>query len=358
MSIKGWLHNQLKDNRYFYKHLYRIKLLLLSKFYDPFKLSYIARNVQLVFGPSNIDYGTSEAIVLCLVKDGETWINEFILHYLEKGFKHIVFLDNGSTDNTLKIAKKHKNITVLKTDIPFKGNNILLRRYLINRFSKGRWSLTVDIDELWDFPLSDKVNLKKFLDYLQSKGANAVIAQMLDMFRPTIPATKQPLKSYHLYDISSIKKDALTVPFGFKDRGLRYRKMLNPNIKFFRGGIRAQLFGLNKLWLTKMPLLFNGSPLKPLIHQHFSNETIIADISTVLFHFKFTHGFYEQVTNAVKHKHYLNDSMEYEQYLTVLNINPSLNFKESTAKNFESVNQLVNEDFLVISNDYHSITRK
>ncbi|MFC1851372.1 glycosyltransferase family 2 protein [candidate division CSSED10-310 bacterium] len=356
MSIIGRLPNKLKDNRYLFKSLLRGRLPSLFKLYDSIKLSHIARNVTPVFGPSTINYRTSEAIVLCLVKDGETWIKDFILHYKKKGFKHIVFLDNGSTDNTLKIAKKHKNVTILKTEIPFKENNILLRRYLINRFSKNRWSLTVDIDELWDFPFSDKVNLNNLLKYFKTKSANAVVAQMLDMYMPTIPTKKQPLKSYDLYDISHIKKDALTMPFGFKDCGLRYRKMLNKNIKFFRGGIRAQLFGLDYVWLTKIPLIFNNKPLKPIIHQHFSNDAKIADISTVLLHYKFTHGFKEQVKNAVRHEQYLNDSKEYKQYLTKQKNNPYLKLKQSTAKRLKSVNQLVNEDFLVVSNDYLKIT--
>ena len=86
---------------------------------------------------------------MCLVKDGESWIREFIEHYQRLGFKHIVFLDNRSTDEAIHLAKKYQNITILKTDVSFKNNNVLLRRYLVNRFAKNRWSLTVDIDELW-----------------------------------------------------------------------------------------------------------------------------------------------------------------------------------------------------------------
>ncbi len=351
MSILSRLFGKLRNDSSSLISSARVNIPHVFKPYDNSRLSHISRNVDLVFGPGTINYSKNEAIVLCLVKDGETWIHDFILHYTKMGFKHIVFLDNGSTDNTLKIAEKHKNVTLLKTEILFKRNNVLLRRYLINRFSKNRWSLTVDIDELWDFPFSEKVMLGDFLGYLNTKGADAVVAQVLDMFRTTIPNSMLHLKAYDLYDISHIKKDALSMPHGFEECGLRLTKNLNHNVRFFRGGIRAQLFDLDSIWLTKMPLLFNRRPLDPLIHQHFSNHATIADISTVLLHYKFTHGFQRQAQRAVRHKQYLNDSAEYVQYLAVLQKNPSLELKESTAK-LLSVNQLLDEGFLVISDDY------
>ena len=149
--------------------------------------------------------------MLCLVKDGEAWIREFIDDYFRKGFKHIVFLDNGSTDNSLAVAKQYPNITILQTDVPFKWNNILLRRYLVVRFGRERWSLTADIDELWDYPFSGRVSLAALFGYLRAQGANAMVAQMLDMFLPNLPSEPRPLKEYDRYDISEIRKDKLWI---------------------------------------------------------------------------------------------------------------------------------------------------
>jgi len=331
---------------------------VIVRLYDYIKLSYIARNVTHVFGSRIISYDHHEAIVLCLVKDGEVWIKEFIEHYFRKGFKHIVFLDNGSTDDTLQIAKKYANITILETKVPFKDNNILLRRYLIARFAKNRWSLTVDIDELWDYPFSDKVGLGALLRYLRGKGANALIAQMLDMFMPCLPSKKvDTLKAYDHYDISYVKKDALAIRGGFKDFGFSSNRDLNNKISFHKGGIRAQLFGLKNIWLTKMPLLFYDKTIQPLAHQHFSNNVNIADISSVIFHYKFTHLLRDQIQSAVRLQQYSGESSEYKRYMHALKNNPYLTLKQSTTKKLISVDQLIDEDFLVVSASYLEMVR-
>lgn len=150
-------------------------------------------------------------------------------------------MDNGSTDETLRIAQKYATVTILETKIPFQYNT-LLRRYLITRFSKKRWSLTVDIDELWDYPYSDKFSLEKLFKYLSAQGANAVIAQMLDMFMPYLPTEKVPLSAYDYYDISHIEKDNLMTKGYLDARGFLSEKDLNSKMGFLKGGIRAQLF--------------------------------------------------------------------------------------------------------------------
>jgi glycosyltransferase involved in cell wall biosynthesis len=306
--------------------------------------------VRLIYGPGVVAYQPDEAIVLCLVKDGEVWIKDFIEHYFQKGFKHIVFLDNGSTDNTLAIAKQYPNITILQTDVSFKFNNILLRRYLVTRFGRGHWSLTVDIDELWDYPLSGRVGLKALLGYLRAQGANAMVAQMLDMFLPNLPSERRSLKEYDRYDISRIKKIGLR---SWGDGiGFYAKKIINERISLFRGGIRHQTFGLSGIWLTKMPLLFLDGTIRPLAHQHFSNNAVIADISAVLLHYKFTHVFRDQVREAVKAKQYAADSSDYRVYARKLQQNPSLTITSDTVRTLISVDQLVEQNFLVVTDPY------
>jgi len=354
----------------------------ILKLIESKKITQIQNDVKLIFGPDEIDYPTNEAIVLCLVKNGETWVKDFIEHYQRKDFKHIVFLDNGSKDKTIEIARNYKNITFLKTEVPFKNNNILLRRYLVNRFAKDRWSLNVDIDELWDYPYSDKVSLRQFLNYVKKSGANAVVAQMLDMFMEKIPEDKTVLSDYKYYDIESIKKSdfnksgkfvsskltfikilkKFTKLFkgGLLDKMFRYNNfnyanILNKDIKSFRGGIRKKVFGLDNVWLTKIPLIFYDDTVEPIVHQHFSNNIIIADISTTILHYKFTHDFKKGIEEAVKNKQYANNSAEYRKYLEKYEQDSDTNLKQSTSKRLYSIDKLVRDNFLVISNKYRNL---
>jgi len=71
-----------------------------------------------------IKYSKTEIIILCVVRNGAAWIRSFIEHYTSLGAKCIVFLDNNSTDNTVYIAQNYKSITVLRTKLPFKNNEL------------------------------------------------------------------------------------------------------------------------------------------------------------------------------------------------------------------------------------------
>src|SRR3712207_5935632 len=75
-------------------------------------------NVEHLHGPEEIEYGEEELIVVCLVRDGRPYIRSFVEHYSSMGVKHLVFLDNGSTDGTVEALRKYeKNVTVLRTGL-------------------------------------------------------------------------------------------------------------------------------------------------------------------------------------------------------------------------------------------------
>ena len=123
-------------------------------------------NVEHLYGPETVDYESDELVVLVLLRNGRPYIKAFIEHYLSLGAKHIVFLDNGSTDGTVEALKGYDNVTVLRSMLPYKRYNVAMKRYLIERFGRGRWTLSVDMDELFDYPYSDVVSLRSLLRYL------------------------------------------------------------------------------------------------------------------------------------------------------------------------------------------------
>ena len=98
-------------------------------------------NVEHLHGPEEIEYGKEELVVVCLVRDGRPYVRSFVEHYTSMGVKHLVFLDNGSTDGTVEALKKYQNVTVLRTGLPYKRYQWTMQQYLIERFGWGRWSL-------------------------------------------------------------------------------------------------------------------------------------------------------------------------------------------------------------------------
>lgn len=320
----------------------------------PLQIRQIARTIEHIHGQANIPYGPDELMVICLVRDGELYVNSFIKHYAQMGVKHVVLLDNGSTDRTIALAKKYANVTILRSPLPFKRYKMALRHYLIRYFGQqDRWLLYVDIDELFDYPYSDIVKLPQFLGYLRQGRYTAVVAYMLDMFsEQPLTAIKSHVEDdlkaiYRLYDIADIVRMDYYFP----------RNELPTNeIKAYFGGIRRTLFdpqAITGLVLTKHPLFLLDGHLNPLfVHEHSVQNARIADVTAVLFHYKFLGDFKARTTRAVEEESYYNKSSEYKKYLKVIKHNPNVQFIQPTNRRLKSTQELLQNRFLFASPTY------
>jgi hypothetical protein len=316
-------------------------------------------NVEHVHGPEEVAIEPDELVVLCVVRDGRPYVRSFVEHYASMGVKHMVFLDNGSTDGTVETLQEYDDVTVLRTRLPFRNYQLYMRRYLIHRFGKGRWSLTVDMDELFDYPYSDVVGLGSFIRYLNNGGYTAVVAQMLDMFpeKPLMSVAgdedeladseDEPLKELHrFYDISGVRVQEY-YPLGGNNNVLA-----NEEIKWFRDGIKTTLFG-HRAMLSKHPLVFFDGKIIPVDGtMHRTSNAHVADFTCVLFHYKLLDRLYEQALRAVSEKNYPNRHEKYEKYVDALEASPELQIKRETAREIKSVNDLVENQFLIVSGDY------
>src|ERR671917_1607873 len=173
-------------------------------------------SIEHLYGPEEVPYEEDELVLVCLVRDGRPYVKSLVEHHTSMGIKHMFFLDNGSTDGTVEALKQYDNVSVLHTGLPFKRYEVSMRQHLIERFGKkGRWCLYADMDELFDYPYSDVVDLGSLLGYLNERSYTAVVGQMLDMFpeeplsgssgAPNLP--DEPLKERHrFYDASDISR--------------------------------------------------------------------------------------------------------------------------------------------------------
>ena len=318
--------------------------------------------VEHLYGPEEIRYRDDELAVVCLVRDGEPWVRAFAEHYFDLGARHLVFLDNGSSDDTVSAASEYDNVTVLRTKLPFgagvegtEGQN-LMRRYLIERFCGNRWSLCVDIDELFDYPYSHVIGLDSLLRYLNSKSYTAVTAQMLDMYPEKLSVGSTPelvteLKDeYRFYDISKIERSSTR-----NDKyAVRNNIIESEDVAVgIRGGIRDDVFGYKPL-LTKYPLLFSDGTLEHL-GVHAIRNARVSDLTCVLFHYKFyAFALEDYWYRAIEFKRGRGPFMErrYEKYVEVLEKKPVLRLWRDSSREIASVNDLLENGFLVASEDY------
>ncbi len=312
-------------------------------------------SVRHLHGPRKVVYGKDELLILCLVRNAQTYIESFIEHYLSMGAKHIVFLDNGSEDETVSIARNHERVTVLQTKLSFKKYRLEMKQYLVYRFGRDRWSLSVDQDELFDYPYSDVVSLKSLLGYLNERRYTTIVTHLLDMF-PDRPLSSRAnpedgaLKErYRFYDLSGIEKEEYNPGTGAR----KSNAVSNEDIKVYRGGIRKTLFGAGAS-LTKHPLTFFAGGVKPLHgSSHITKHARVADFSCVLYHYKFIDGFREHAEWAIREDAYPSrPSGRHEKYVEAMDQDPEMKISRYTSRELGSVNDLVDNGFLAVSDEY------
>jgi glycosyltransferase involved in cell wall biosynthesis len=294
-----------------------------------------------------VPYRDDELIALCVVRNGALHVASFLRHHQALGVKHIVLLDNGSTDATVELARSFQGVTILRTRRPYRTYETVLKRYLIRRFARGRWSLTVDIDELFDYPGSDRMGLDGLLTYLNRHAYTAVLAQMLDLFSdvPLDRLDSAPQDSlqerYRYYDTSAVERH----PY-------RFGTPANPEIRAHAGGIRKTLFGTEN-GLTKACLVRLVPPLIPFVGFHQAANAAIADFTAVLLHYPFVASFREKVREAVRTDRYrVSAGEEYVKYWARLRDGDDLRLLRPTARRYESPDRLLDEGFLVTSPAY------
>jgi hypothetical protein len=121
--------------------------------------------------------------------------------------------------------------------------------------------------------------------------------------------------------------------------------------------MRGKLFGIDELCLTKHALILNNTETERGKGWHLLTKGKIADFSAVLFHYKFTDDFYSRVEDAVRNEQYWNYSAEYKKYHSKLAGHDVLDLKDESSKTFNAMEDLIFNNFLVVSRDLEDFAR-
>lgn len=307
--------------------------------------------IRHLHGPREVPRRQDDLVVLCLVRNGELWVDSFIEHHLGLGAKHLFFLDNESSDSTVDRILAHERVSVWSTALPFRRYQLAFRRWLVRNFGRGGWSLWCDVDELFEYPWSEILPLPAFLKYLSKRSFKVVAAQMLDMFsdRSFGELESRPEDSlreeYPYYDLSDLAKRRDV--FWIDSSEPHHDKLF---CSF--GGIRGRVFGSRDLLQTKHPLVLADDEVRFMPYDgHFSTGPV-ADVTGVLLHYKFVGNLFGQARDAVQHSQYSRGSLHYRRFLEVLSANPDLSLHSERARRLERTGQLVEEGLLTVSEEY------
>ena len=300
-------------------------------------------------GPTVLPLEADDVAIVCLVRDGAFYLPRFLEHHFALGVKHIVLVDNGSTDQTLDLAARDNRVTVVQSRLPARRYECDLRRYAVHRFVRHHWCLIIDADELFDYPHSDHVALSTLVRTLRERGDTAVISQMLDLFpRGSLlePECIDPAsfwKAHRFYDLENIVRHdyhSRSVPFY---TSLESNEITSEAIKYHFGGIRRTVFGLNNC-ITKHGLIWVGDEVTPVTHPHCSSGVRCSDFTALIKHYKFAGDFFTKIRKQVANRTW--EHGEDEAYLGKPAADVVL-YQDDTSRELSCTQQLVEEGFLI-----------
>lgn len=301
-----------------------------------------------------IDSG--QFVVVCMVKNGEYFMKEFIRHYTQLGAQHIVFVDNGSTDQTVPIAMQASNVSVLQCLLPAKRYETDMRRYAAQVFCRGGWCLFADIDEFMDYPGRDTATMKDILDYLNINEYSAVVGQLVDMYPMSkisesdgLPGSGDFLRSHCYYETEGIELIGYHADNNPYTYFLHSNRVSETKISCAFGGVRGRVFGTNN-GLTKHPLVKVVQGVTPSTHPHCSSGVYCADFTVLLKHYKFAGDFAERIKKQVAASAW--DHGEDEIYLQRVKEESPVLYYPGKSKSYISAEKAMDGHFLLASNRY------
>lgn len=309
----------------------------------------VQAQTQVLSGPQRVTLQDNECAVVSMMKNAEFWVADFIRHHQDLGVRHIVLLDNGSSDGTVQIAQGFDHVTVLRNTLPAKQYECQLRETAARQVLQGGWLLFADSDEMTEV----LGGLRTLLDYCNVQGFTAVVSQMLDMFAP-LPLSQTRGLTYtqaqslmDRYSLGALEHQ----PYFAPDSPLQWFMKDNrgaEGVDLLIGGLRREVFNEDCL-LSKHSLVRNLPGVQLMTHPHMASNVTVADVSIVLRHYKLAGDFVARDQASVEQGTW--DHSEDARRLDTVGAS-DFQIKPAQSQVYAGPGQLTEQGFLVASQAY------
>lgn len=265
------------------------------------------------------DVSSDDVILLCCVRNDYLRIQNVVRHHKSIGVKHMVFVDNGSTDGTLEYLCQNKVDVYQTTERYHAGAKSSWVRKVMDIYGYGRWYLIVDSDELFSYPGMESHSIIELISYAKKNRIRRVRSMLLDMY------SNEPL--FQGQELTSAEE--IVFRYSFFDCDSYYHENDCRGI-MLRGGPRKRVFESESDYaqpLTKYPLIFaqfedfwaDHTPIP--FEKNFDSPCL-----SVLRHYKFLPEDQKKFIKIIRDGNYAHGSYEYKNYIKKFEENNKISF--------------------------------
>jgi len=132
-------------------------------------------------------------LVFCTLRNERARLPWFLKYYRDLGAAHFLIVDNGSDDGSAEYLADQPDVSLWSTQASYgrAAFGMDWMNALLNRHARGRWALTVDVDEFLVYPFCDTRSLRALTDWLADAGLKSFGTLLLDVY-PKGPVAATP----------------------------------------------------------------------------------------------------------------------------------------------------------------------
>lgn len=280
-----------------------------------------------------------ERLAVVCVRNERLRLPYFLTYYRRLGIQRFLVIDNASDDGTTEALLVEPDVHVFQTRDHYSTSrygvdwiNALLARYAV-----GRWTLTVDADELFVYPGCEVCGLDRLTHALERRHEDAILTFLLDMYgeravRETTCAPGQPwLDVCAWFDRDGYEWNRDHPRYGaVPQRGGPRRRRLWP-----AGTSRPAPF------LPKIPLVRWQAGLAYTASTHILDGPRLSALTGVLLHFKLLADFVDKAPFEARRAEHWDQGAQYAAYAAALEADPALTCRFEGSVRYEDSRQLV-----------------